>query len=846
MLRDVQQDLRYGLRMMRRRPGFAALVVATLALGIGANAAIFSLVDAVLLRKLPVREPERLVLFEDGSNDGLSRWDEVTERRLDLYTYPLYRLLREDRSFAGIAAQDSTSNPAVVAWPAAGVATEGRASGRAVSASYFSVLGVRAAHGRTFLPEDETAPGANPVLVLSQRFWQRRFGGDPGVVGMRLTVNGAPFTVVGVTAPGFAGAEIGGHDDFWVPLTMIVQLARKPGYLSLLGPPRSARDLRWLHLVGRLAPGVPLAAAEGSVDRAFQSFLDADPALARTVRARQPVHVALAPGARGFPVLADAFGDELLALLAGVGLLLLIVSLNVSHLLLARVMTRQHEMGLRTALGASRGRLVQQLLTEGLLLSALGATGGLLMSRWACDALTSLANVSDLEVTVNGQVLAFTTSLALGIAVVIGLVPALFGHGHRRGGRGPGALQQALRADARAIAGHGGGRRLVSRLLLASQVAFSLVLLVGAGLLAGTLGRLRAVDKGFDADGVLLVELDEKSSGLRGEALLSVYDTLLRRVAALPSVRSASLSHAARLPRGGRWVEPIFVAGSATELRTVLGTVTPDHFDTLGLTVVAGRGFSGEDRRGAPPVAVVNATLARKLAPAVDPAGAVGKRFRLDANEILVVGIVRDARTNGLRQAPRPMAYFPVAQVPRALEDLEVRAAPGADLSLLPDQIRRVVREVHPGLSVAGSRTLSGYVERSLRQERLVATLSGAFGLAALFLVSLGLFGVISQWVAQRTREIGVRLALGSTTGGVRWLVFRQALAVVLLGVLAGIPAAVVAAGLLEGLLFGVQPTDARTLVASACALFVVALAAAYLPARRASRLDPMAALRAE
>jgi predicted permease len=840
MARDLLQDLRHGVRLLRRSPGFTVLVVLSLALGMASNTAIFSLIDAVLLRPLPVPQPDQLVLMTDGNTGGRWRWDEVTEPRLDLYTYPLYQRLRADPLFDGVVAEDSSYTPAlVVESGSADGRADARATGRLVSANYFSALRVPAWRGRTFLPEDETAPGANPVLVLSHAYWQRRFGGSPEVVGAHLTVNGTAYTVVGVAPAGFSGTEIASGVDFWAPLTMQAALTRDR---SLLGPPTGPRDLRWLLVVGRLKAGVSLAAAEASANRILQAFLDADPALAKVVLARQPIRIALDPGVMGFNRLGQSFREPLLTLMAGVGLLLLIVCLNLSHLLLARAIGRQREMGIRAALGASRARLVRQLLAEGLLLAALGAAAAALATRWLSDGLIALASVRNLEVGQSPRVVAFTALLALGTAVLIGMVPAL------QTSRRRGDLQLAMREGSRAIAG-AGGRRVVSRLLLASQVAFSLVLLVGAGLMAGTLGKLRGVDKGFDEANVLLVDLNLRLTGLGKQQLVPLEDELLRRVAALPGVRFASLSQGARLPGGGRHIEPIFLPGSTAEVRTMIGSVTPAHFATLGLTLARGRVLTADDRKGAPPVAVINETLARQMGGGQRGDGespdVVGKRFRFEDQEITVVGVIRNAKANGLRRAARPMIYVPAAQATQVLDDLEVRTD-GTDPAAVTEQIRRVLREAHPALAGVAVRSLRSQVERSLGRERLLATLSSAFGLAALFLVCLGLYGVISQWASHRTREIGVRMALGATSGGVRWLVLRQGFVLVLAGVLVGLPAAMAAARLLADLLFGVSPTDAKTMAAAALALFAVATAAAYLPARRASRVDPMKALRAE
>ena len=834
---QFQQDLRYGVRSLWQNIGFTTMVVLSLAAGIGSNAAIFSLINGLMLRPLPVREPEQLVLFS-GWGAGLLIGTPRTGR-LAAASVPLYEQLRdENQSFDGLAAQDSAATGCVVTQT--GVADERsqvEARGRVVSANYFEVLGVQAFRGRTFVPDDQTAPGANPVVVLSHGYWQRRFGGNPAIVGEILRVNERPYTVVGITAPEFNGSRVGdAPTDLWVPITMQAEFMRAPSRLT-------ERDQFWLLLIGRLKPGVSMASAEADVNLTLQRFLSEDPGLVSDVGRRQAIRISLDPGARGVSLMRDEFRAPLLALMAGVGLLLLIVAMNVSHLLLTRGISRQREMSIRNALGASRGRIVRQLFTEGVLLSLLGATAASLFSGWLSSALLSVVanggSAIALDLSADMRVLLFTASLALATALVVGLVPVWQTLGSDLG--------QALRATSRSVTGDR-SRRLVSRVLLASQVAFSLVLLLCAGLLVGSLSRLQNVGKGFDSERALLVDINPRMAGVDEERALVLYDDLLGAVTALPGVRSASLSQLALLSGGGRSQnrETISLIGTTQPMNQAtvqIVIMTPGYFDAVGMKMVAGRAIVREDRRTSPNVAVVNQTLASRLFGG--DVSAVGKRFRdWDNEDVEVVGVVGDAKVNGFRRDPEPTLYRPVAQDATFLNSLTVRAS--GDPEWLADQVRRVVRGVSPGLSVANVRTLRSQVEGSLRQERLLAILSGTFGIAALLLVCLGLYGVMSQWAAQRTREVGVRLALGATEADVRWMVLREAFAIVSAGMMVGIPAALATSRSLRGLLYGLNPTDPATLITAMTALFGVATIAAYVPAHRASRVDPTIALRGD
>jgi predicted permease len=834
MMRDFVADLRYGARALRRSWGFTALVVLSLGLGIGANGAIFSLADALFFRPLPVRQPSQLVILSDPSQSGVS--DGLPRGQLDMFSPGLFQRLAEQDgrpAFAGLAAQDSGVAQAFVqAHRRAEPAPTERALGKGVSARYFDVLGVAPQRGRTFRTEDEVrGPDGDAVVVLAHAYWQRRFGGDPRIIGERLTVDRTPATVVGIAPPSFRGIDVGVPLDFWFPLPR-----------EAPRPPDVRRDNRSLLVFGRLADAVPPAAAEAAANVAFQRYLADDPALAGDAQARQAVRIVLSPGEQGVSRLRDDFRGPLAALAAGVAVLLLIVCLNVSHLLLARAIRRQREMGIRTALGATRGRLIRQLLAEGLLLAGMGGAVGLLASRWLSDGLLLLATSGttlDLPEALDGRLLGVVAVLTLAAALVLGLVPAWQGSAA--------GIAQALRATSSSVSA-GGGRRLGSRVLLTSQVACSLVLLVGAGLLAGSLARVRLSPKGFDEDSVLTVTLSRNLLDLNPQQTGDLNRDLVARMAAVPGVVSASASDLGPLG-AGRAVEIIQIPGSTRTERLRLATVTAGYFRTVGMTLLRAGRLDSWDQPGGPRRAVINETIARRMFGGLD---VVGRQFRFDPmlspsqrpDPIEVVGVVKDAINTGPREPAEAMAYLSPRLPPSFAGNLQLRVA--GDPARLEGAIRRAVQEAHPGLRVTALRTMRAQVERMLVQEKLLATLSITFGLAALFLVSLGLYGVISQWAGQRTREIGVRLALGATGAGLRWLVLRQALLLALAGVAIGIPAALSASRLLQGLLFGLQPTHAPTFVLAAVLMLAVAALAAYLPARRASRLDPIAALRSE
>jgi predicted permease len=841
-LETVARDLRHGLRSLRRSPGYTVTVVLSLALGIGANAAIFSLVEAVFLRSLPVPDPQALVFFSD--QDGPRGSGPVAAMRLPALPYPLYQDLvsrnRAEALFSGLAAQQSGHTISVVRRLGVDEEPIAGAAGQAVTANYFEVFGVGAARGRTFTAEDQAAPGLRAVVVLSDRFWRRRFAGDPTVLGSRLAINGTSYTVIGIAPPPFIGSTPGNPVDFWVPLTMQEQLMRpkSEGRTSALWLDQPGQW--WLVVFGRLRPAGSLATAEASVARTLQRYLAAHPELLGGGVEPQSVRIALEWGARGMAPLRSALRAPLTVLMVAVGLLLVVVCLNVSHLVLARAIRREREMSIRSALGATRGRLLGQLLGEGALLAAAGAALALVIVPWLSAGLLAFdpdRNDLALDLGRTLPVAGFTAALALATAILLGLVPAW------RAGRG--SLARALRTTAAALTADR-SRRPASRILLVSQIAFSLVLLASAGLLAGTLARLRSADKGFEDEHLLVVRIDPRLGRLGEDGARRLPRALSARLSTLPGVYSASLSTYGLLS-GASWTRSLSRSAATPRGEQVpmnTNGVTARYFDTVGMRLLRGPGFTAEGSETTPAVVVLNEAAARRLFGTVNVVGSRLHEHGRIPRDMEVVGVVRDARTQGLGRAPPPMYYVPVGQQDDFAGSVEIRTA--GDPALLAPRVLRLVHREFPEVAVLDVRTMGAQVERTLTGERILATLAAAFALFALVLVSLGLHGVISQWASQRTHEIGVRMSLGTTVGSVRWLVLRQAFALVLIGLALGLPATLASSRLLRGLLSGLRPIDPGTLLASALALLAVATSAAYLPARRASRVDPAAALRCE
>jgi predicted permease len=825
---EMIQDLRFGLRMLIKHKGFTAVAVLTLALGIGANTAIFSVMNALMLRSLPVKDPGELMLLSSVDRNGPHY----------SLSYPLYEQLRDSGSnLSGLFAATSVWRRPMIA-----SGTEGefiRAQG--VTGNFFSVLGVPAVLGRTLTTEDDQAGNPQPVVVISHSFWQRRFGADLAVVGKTITSSGWPFnngplTIVGVTPPGFFGFQPGEHPDLWWPVRM--------GDRWIKAEPL-------LHLMGRLPAGVNRAQAQAEFDLIFQRYLAEDNKSRAYMteperRAFLDQKLELQPGAAGYTELSLKFRRLLLLLMTAVGLVLLIACANVASLLLARAAARQREFTVRSALGAGRLRLVRQLLTESIMLAAVGGLLGLLLSQAGTTVLLVFmrlqADPISFNVAPDARVLLFTLAASLLTGLLFGLAPAL------RASQID--LASALKGAAGGMAGDASRQRL-NQALVVVQVALSLVLLVGAGLFVRTLVKLKGADAGFNQENVVIFELDF-THRLEGARVATLNKELLARLEALPGVRAAGTADTFLLgqsPRGGRVVMEGHTVSPGEARICDLFMISPRYFEAMGTPLVSGRGFGPQDERradssnfDAPRAAVINQAMARRYFGEASP---LGRRF-YTTNEpdrkFEIVGVVKDVRYRSLREQSSPTFYF--LENPGYGVTFALRTT--SDTRALDANIRGVVREVEPTVQVRDLRSLDEVVNTSLHQERVLAHLGGFFSLFALALACLGLYGVLSFAVVQRTREIGLRIALGAQQKDVLALVVGQGLKLAMLGLALGLITALGVTRFVSTMLYGVTPTDPVTFAGVSSLLLVVAVLASWLPARRATKLDPMTVLRHE
>jgi len=836
-LDESRADVTYGLRWLRRSPGFASAAVLSLALGIGANAAIFNLLNAVLLRSLPVQRPEQLVVFsavEAGRNPAHA------------FSHRTFQTLRQQsRAFSDIAASarfrinveiDGHVQPA--------------AAGQMASANYYALLGVPAALGRTLVPDDDAQPGGSPVAVLSYTYWRRQFGGESGAVGRTIRLNGLPFTIVGVSAPEFFGTHVGDALDITVPLTMQPQVSADFGTSLISG---TGADDFWLELIGRLRPAVNEIAAQAEANGIFQQIL---PEMLRKMGPKAKLlghpRLELEPGSRGLSELRRRFSRPLLVLMAVVALVLLISCANVANLLLARAASRRREIAVRVSLGAGRARLIRQLLTESLLLALAGGAVGLLIAMWSSQTLAALlvdGNTRALGATLDANVLGFTLGVSILTGLVFGIAPA-FGTSHIDAF---GALKES---------GHqltSGGRRFGLRgALVAAQVAISVVLLVGAGLFVRTLMNLRHLDLGFDQDHVLALRLEPRGSNQKrqgGARLMQLYAGLVDRLQRVPGVRAAGLSGSTPLANENTLSIEVTIPGYAQQagedMHVRMMQVYPGYFAAMGIPLRAGRDVAAADNDPialtdpeAPRVAVINETAARQF---FGTAGAaLGRRFAFKGMAFEIVGVAQDTRDSAVREDARPLAYATYAQTPtgRGQMTLLVRAA--GDPQKLVLTIGQLAREIDPTMPLLEVQTLADRVDAATRQEQLVAFLSSLFGALALVLAAVGLYGVMAYTVARRQAEFGVRLALGASPAGLERLVLGESLTLVGVGLAIGVVAAGATAQTLSHLLFGLHPLDPVAFAVATAALLFVAMLAAYLPARQAASVDPVVALRSE
>ncbi|MEW5927749.1 MAG: ABC transporter permease [Gemmatimonadota bacterium] len=817
-MEGVLQDVRYGARTLLKSPVFAATAILTIALGIGATVTIFTLVNAVLLRPLPVEDPDRLVAMEEVRRTGPGGLS-VSGSEFVLPRYLEYREA-SGQVLSGLAAQ-GMNDVALRAGdnPDAVLASY-------VSGNYFEVLGVRSALGRA-ITADEDRPGAPAaVAVLGDHLWRTRFGADPGVVGRTVHLNGYPTTVVGVAPRGFGGTFVGVQTDVWLPVGLYERL-------NPAADPAAPRAELGLMLFGRLKPGVTPERAEAALSVAARR---SEPAAAGdpTTRAEAVRLERLA----GLP--ADTRGmvtGFMAMLLATAGLVLLIAGTNVAGMLLARATVRRREVAIRLAVGAGRGRLVRQLLTESLLLFVLGGTGGLLLALVLGRAVSAFQPPLPVRVALDlgpdARVLGFALLLALGTGVAFGLAPALRASNPD--------LVSALREGS---GGRGAGRTRMRSAFVVAQLAMSLLLLVTAGLFVQALRGALAADLGFEPDGVVAAGLDLRAHGYDGPRAAAFQRRLAERLAGLPGTVSVGMAQFAPLSGNVLTVEVDPPGGSSDgglSRDEHYANVDEGYFSTLRIPLVAGRGFAATDRAGSPPVVVVNERMARRMWPGENP---VGKRLRVRGLDREVVGVARDGTYEQMGEEPLAFLYLPMGQEPvgRATVLVRSRGEPAAALAAL----RRAVAELDPNVPLREAMPLPASIGLSLFPQRLAAVLVGAFGVLGLVLAAVGVYGLLAFHVGQRRHEIGVRLALGAHTGDVLRMVLRQGMALVALGIAAGLIVALVVTRLLESLLFGVSPTDPLTFAAVPLALCAVALLASWLPARRAARTDPMTALRTE
>ncbi|HUK90064.1 MAG TPA: ABC transporter permease [Blastocatellia bacterium] len=835
---QLVQDVRYGVRQLRGNPGFTLTALLTLALGIGANTTIFSLTNQVLLRSLPIDHPEQLVVLRSPGPKSGSVSDDGDGAAS--FSYPMFKNLRDG---AGqIADLFATYN---LSLSVAGRGQTERTTGSLVSGNYFQVLGVQPTLGRTFTGDDETAPGANPVAVLSYGYWQRRFGLDPSILNTSLAVNGVSLTIVGVTRPGFTGVQVGRLPDLFIPVTMREQML--PNWKGMDSP----KDY-WLPILGRLKPGVTPARAAAAMAPTYRALLEAQAQETKMSSARIPQFVGkpllLEPGSQGRQILQKNVRQPLIILMAMAALVLLIACANLASLLLARGAARQREIAVRLALGAARRRLIRQLLTESLLLATIGGALGLIAGLWTLKALIGWLPRSfgavGLESRPDLSVLGFALGASAVTGILFGLAPAVYATRS--------SLGVTLKEQGASIS-EGGANLRLRKVLITGQIGVTAVLLIGAGLFARSLNSLNRIDLGLKPEGLMTFSVSPALNRYTPAQTAALATNLTRAIGALPGVKSASAAEIAILSNNDESSNITLEGYTAQEDEDMsLGKnyVGPGFFSTIGIPLIGGREFNEGDTATSPKVAIVNEAFARRFFPGRNPSDIVGSRFAFGAGssvhpDIQIVGVVKDSKTTTVKESLKIFGYQPYTQQEN-LGDLTFYARSAGDSSGLTATLRETVAHMDANLPVYDMKTMPAQVSELLINEELLTGLSLSFALLAALLAAVGLYGVMAYTVAQRTREVGIRVALGANRGSVIWLVLKDVLIMTGAGLLAGSLAAFFTSRFVESMLFGVKSNDPLAFAIGLALLAGVALAAGYVPARRAAAVNPITALRYE
>ena len=842
-IQDFVQDLRFGLRMFRKSPGFTAVAVLTLALGIGANTSIFSLLDAVMLKSIPVSRPEQLVILRWSAhsrpeNLGTSSYGDCLwvpgAIQSCSFSYPMYEaVLAHTNAFSRVLAMAGAGQLDL-----SGNGPASMVDGELVSGNYFETLGVSSALGRTIQPSDDR-PDAPPAVVLSYGYWQRAFGGASDIIGRTVRLNDSPFTIAGVIDPQFTRLTPGKSHDLWIPLSQAASL--RP---SWNGQRRHVDDPTnwWLAIVGRLKPEVSLAQAQAATNLVLRNELlhGANPLF----KEADDPQVALLPAQKGLVGFRQYYDQPIYILSVAVGIVLVIVCANLAALLLARATAREKEMAARLALGAGKGRIIQQLLTESLLLSFAGAALGILFADWSAQALAAFISRNAystlfIDTRPDARVLAFAVVIALLTGILFGLAPAF------RGSRIN--VTPALKDSSGGSAGAAKTTRRpigLGSCLVVAQVALSVVVLVGAGLLVRTLSNLRKVNPGFDPHNVLLFGINPTLAGYKVESIQTLYRELQARLASVPGVLSVSYSSDTLLS-DGLWTSGVHIEGQPEKstVETDMLAVGPEFFETMRLPLVSGRTFAARDLQSPRAVAIINQTFAQRFLEGRNPLGIYLGGTTPSGNKVEreIIGVVADGKYDSLRKSVAPTAYVPLQE---GSAYFALRTSARAE-AVIPT-VLQVVASLDDNLPLFDIRTQTETIDRSLFNERLVARLSSLFGLLALILACVGLYGLLSYEVAHRTREIGIRMALGAQRREIFRLVLTQGLTLTIVGSIVGVTAAIGVTRYLGSLLYGVAATDPVTFVTIVSTLVAVALLASYIPSRRATRVDPMVALRYE